>query len=106
LTNPALVCHAAVLTAGAFPVNFRTEDPLAEQAVLFGSKGAVIDGFGFLDFAEGPAANVVRAGQPDAHRTVIVDPIEIDVAGVHKRFRIRWISGFGRRKYCYFNYAI
>src|SRR5262249_1652052 len=69
--------HAPVLAAGAFPVLFRAEDTFAEQAVLFRTVGAVVDGFRFFYLAEGPGANVVGAGQADAHRPVVVDAIVI-----------------------------
>ena len=75
VADHALVFHAAVLAAGAFPVLFRAEDPLAEQAVLFRTVGAVVDRLGLLDFAERPAADVVRPGQADLDRRVVVDPI-------------------------------
>src|SRR5205814_8994869 len=73
--NHSLVLHATVFAAGAFPVLFRTEDALAKQAVFFRTIGAIIDRLRFFDFAEGPAANVMEAGQADAHRPIIVDPI-------------------------------
>src|SRR5690606_15804072 len=58
-----LVLHAAILAAGAFPVLLRAKDALAEQAVLFGTVGAVVDRLGLLHFAERPATNVVRSGE-------------------------------------------
>ena len=83
VADHALVLHAAVLAAGALPVLFGAEDALAEQAVFFGAVGAVVDRLGLLDFAEGPAADVVRAGEADAHGPVVVDAIVIDFAGTH-----------------------
>src|SRR5262249_808255 len=77
----ALVLHAAVLAAGALPVLFRAEDAFAEQAVLFGTVSAVVDGLGLLDLPEGPAANIVGAGQADAHSPVVVDPVITGFAG-------------------------
>src|SRR5262249_17690864 len=77
VADHTLVLHAAVLATGAFPVLFRAEDALAEQTVFFRPVGAVIDRLGLLDLAEGPGANVVGAGQADAHRPVIVDAIVI-----------------------------
>ena len=70
-----LVLHAAILAAGAFPVLFRAKDALAEQAVLFRTVGAVVDRFGLFHFAERPTADVVRPGQADLDRRVVVDPI-------------------------------
>src|SRR5207248_7990303 len=74
-----LVLHAAVLAAGALPVLLRPEDALAEQAVLLRPVGAVVDRLGLLDLAERPAPNIVRAGQADAHRPVVVEPAVADV---------------------------
>ena len=75
IADHALVLHAAVLAAGTFPVLFRTEDPLAEQTVFFGTVGSVVDRFRLLDFAERPTADVLRTGQGDLDRRVIVDAI-------------------------------
>src|SRR5262245_62753950 len=81
VANHALVLHAAVLAAGALPILFRAEDAFTEQAVFFGAVGAVVDRFGLLDLAKGPGANVVRAGQADAHGPVVVDAIVVGFAG-------------------------
>ena len=75
IADHALVLHAAILAAGALPVLFRPEDAFAEQAVLFRTVGAIVDRFGLFDFAEGPGANVMGAGQADAHRPVVVDAV-------------------------------
>src|SRR5262249_12215451 len=83
VANHPLILHAAVLAAGAFPVLFGTEDALTEQAVLFGTIGAIVDRLRFLDCAEGPAANVMGAGQADAHRPIIVNPIVAAFTGAH-----------------------
>ncbi len=83
VADHALVLHAAVLAAGALPVLLRPEDAFAEQAVLFGTVGAVVDRLRLLDFAERPGADVVRAGQADAHRPVVVDAVVVDVAVTH-----------------------
>ncbi len=82
VADHALVLHAAILAAGALPVLFRAEDALAEQAVLFGAIGAIVDGFRLFDFAEGPRANVMRAGQADAHGPVVVDAVITGFADV------------------------
>ena len=63
LTDDAAETHTLVLTAVALPVLGRAEDLLAEQPVLLGTKGAVVDGFWLLDFAIGPGANGVSSGQ-------------------------------------------
>src|SRR6516225_8442112 len=49
VADHALVLHAAILAAGALPVLFGTEDALAEQAVLLGTVGAVVNGLRLLD---------------------------------------------------------
>ena len=51
LTDDALEAHALVLTAVALPVTSRSEDLLAEQAVLLRLESAVVDGFRLLDLA-------------------------------------------------------
>src|SRR5205823_11652697 len=78
IADHPLVFHAAVFAAGAFPVLLRTEDALAEQAVLLGAVGAVVDRLRLLDFAERPGADVVGAGEADAHRPVVVDAIVVN----------------------------
>src|SRR5205085_8417192 len=72
VTDDPLVFRAFVFAAGAFPVAFRAENALAEQAVFLGPVGAVIDGLGLLHFAEGPRTDVVRAGEVNLDRAVIV----------------------------------
>src|SRR5204862_690026 len=72
-----LVLHAAVLAAGALPVLLRPEDALAEQAVLLRAVGPVVDGLGLLDFSEPPAADVLGAGEADAHRPVVVHALAV-----------------------------
>src|SRR6185312_14777006 len=83
IANHALVLHAAILAAGALPVFLRPKDALAEQTVLLRTIGAIIDGLRLLDLAERPGADVVRAGQADAYRPVVVNAIVIDVAVTH-----------------------
>src|SRR5262249_21895266 len=78
VADHALVLHAAVLAAGALPVLLRAEDALAEQAVLLGAVGAVVDRLWLLGLPEGPAADVVRAGQAVAHGPITVDAVVID----------------------------
>ena len=83
VADHALVFHAAVLAAGAFPVLFRAEDALAEQTVFFRPVGAVVDRFRLLHLAERPTANIVRSGEADLDRCVIVDPIVGAFASTH-----------------------
>ena len=68
-----LVLHAAVLAASALPVLLRTENPLAEEAVLLRPVGPVVDRLRLLDLAEGPAPNVVGPGKADLDGSEIVD---------------------------------
>ncbi len=51
LADDALVTDTLVLAAGTLPVAGRPEDPLAEQTVLLGLQGAVVDGLRLLDLA-------------------------------------------------------
>ena len=75
IADHALVFHAAVLAAGALPVLFRPEDAFAKQTVFFRPIGPVIDRFGLFDLAEGPGTNIVRTGQADPHRPIVIDPV-------------------------------
>ena len=54
------------LAARAFQIFSWTKDALAKQAVAFGLESAVVDSFGFLDFAPAPRTDVLRAGDTDA----------------------------------------
>ena len=83
VTDHPLVLHPTILAAGAFPVFFWSEDLLAHQAVLFGTVGAVVDRLWLLDFAKGPAANVMRPRQADLHGRVVVDAIVCGFADAH-----------------------
>jgi hypothetical protein len=51
LTDDALEADALVLAAVALPVPRRPEDLLAEQAVLLGLEGAVVDRLRLADLA-------------------------------------------------------
>ena len=73
LADDALEAHALVLAAVALPVASRSEDLLAEQAVLLWLERAVVDGLRLLDFAEGPVADVVRGGEANAEFIEEVD---------------------------------
>ncbi len=66
LADDALEADALVLAARALPVARGSEDLLAEQTVLLGLQGAVVDGLGLLDLAVGPTTDVVSGGQADA----------------------------------------
>ena len=82
LTDDPFVAHALVLAAGALPVPGGAEDLLAEEAVLLGLEGAVVDGLGLLDLAVGPRANVLRGGEAE------LDPVEH--VGVEHSSYFRW----------------
>ncbi len=73
LADDALEADALVLAAVALPVASRSEDLLAEQAVLLWLERAVVDGLRLLDLAEGPVADVVRGGKADAEFIEEVD---------------------------------
>ncbi len=84
-----LVLHAPILTAGALPVLFRSENSLAKQTVLFRSVGSVVDRLGFLYFAKRPTANILRAGKADLDGCKIVYAI---VTGFSCRHEPRLLS--------------
>src|SRR6185369_16980637 len=73
LTDDALEADALVLPAVALPVPGRTEDLLAEESVLFGLEGAVVDGLRLLDLTVGPLADVVSGGEADPQLVEEVD---------------------------------
>ena len=73
LADDALEAHALVLAAVALPVLGRAEDLLAEEAVLLGAQGAVVDRLGLLDLAVGPAPDGVARRQADAQLVECVD---------------------------------
>ncbi len=72
LADDALEPDPLVLPAVALPVPGRPEDPLAEQAVLLGLQGPVVDGLRLLDLAVGPGTDLVRGGQADAELIEVV----------------------------------
>ena len=65
--DDALEAHALVLAAVALPVAGRAEDLFAEKTVLLRLEGAVVDGFGLLNLAVAPPADLFRSCQADAH---------------------------------------
>src|SRR5690606_30406368 len=75
VADDALVLGALVLAAGALVVAFGPEDALAEEAVLLGAVGAVVDGLGLLDLAVGPRADVVGGGERDLDGGEVVDAV-------------------------------
>src|SRR5579884_1440058 len=83
VADHALVLHAAVLAAGALPIFLRPKNPLAEQAVLLRTIGPIVNRLRLLDFAKGPGADVVWAGQADAHRPIVINTIIVNVTVTH-----------------------
>ena len=73
LTDDALETHALVLAAGTLPGLLGPEDLLAEEAVLFGTQRAVVDGLGLLHLSGGPAADVLGRGETDAQLVELID---------------------------------
>ena len=73
LADDALEADALVLAAVALPVLRRTEDLLAEQAVLLGLERAVVDRLRLLDLAVRPRADLVRGGERDGELGGVVD---------------------------------
>jgi hypothetical protein len=59
LADDPLVAHALVLAAIALPVLGRTEDALAEEAVLLGLQRAVVDRLGLDDLTRAPRPNLL-----------------------------------------------
>ena len=78
LADDALKANALVLSAVALPVLRRTENLLAEQAILLRTQRSVVDRLWLLHFAFGPVANGIRGGESNA------DLLKgIDVQGCH-----------------------
>ena len=73
LADDAPEADPLVLAAVALPVLGGTEDLLAEEAVLLGTEGAVVDGLGLLHLAVGPSPDRVGGGQPDPQLIEVVD---------------------------------
>src|SRR5213075_3541501 len=85
LADDALVADPLVLAAVALPVLGRTEDPLAEEPILLGLERAVVDGLRLGYLAGGPAADLLRAREPDADGVEIV---YVDQGGPQSFFSI------------------
>ena len=73
LADDALVADALVLAAVALPVLRRTEDALAEQAVLLGLQRAVVDRLRLGDLARAPGADLLGGGEADLDGVEVVD---------------------------------
>jgi hypothetical protein len=89
VADHALELLALVLAAQAFPVVHGPEDAGAEQAVALRLQRAVVDGFGFGDFALGPAAHLVGARKRDPDALV-----GVDVGGFWKHGHPRLVSRY------------
>src|SRR5213076_1057025 len=63
LADDALVADPLVLAAVALPVLGRTEDALAEQPILLGLQGPVVDRLRLGHLTRGPAADLLRGGE-------------------------------------------
>ena len=73
LADDALEADPLVLAAGALPVPGRAEDLLAEEAVLLGLEGAVVDRLGLLDLAVAPGTDLLGSGEADPELVEEVD---------------------------------
>src|SRR6185295_1410964 len=73
VADDTAVTNSLVFAAMAFPVLYRTEDALAEQAVLLGLERAVVDRLGLGHLARGPAADLLGRSQADLDRVEVVD---------------------------------
>src|SRR3712207_4648691 len=73
LADDALVADALVLAAVALPVLGRTEDALAEQAILLGLERAVVDGLRLGDLTRGPGPDLLGRRETDLDRVEVVD---------------------------------
>ena len=67
VADHALVADGLELAAVALPFLGGAEDPLAEQPVLLGAEGPVVDRLGLLHLAVGPRADLVRRGELDQY---------------------------------------
>ncbi len=92
LTDDALEPDPLVLAAVALPVPLRTEDLLAEESVLLGLQGAVVDRLRLLDLTVRPLPDVVGGGQPDAELVEEVD-VEHVIYPSCRVFKASWAPG-------------
>ena len=75
IADDAFELGAAVLTAGAFVILFRTKNAFAEQTVFLGTVGAIVDGLRLLDFTKGPRTDVVGGSKIDLDASEVVDAV-------------------------------
>src|SRR5699024_10034389 len=84
-TDDALEPDTLVLSAVALPVPGGAEDLLAEEAVLLGLEGAVVDGLRLLDFTVRPVADLVRGRQTNSQ---LVEDVDVEQFS----YFLRWIT--------------
>ena len=65
IANYSLISYSLVLSAMAFPVLCRSENPLAVKTVLFRLECSVIYGFRLCNLTVRPAQDLFRRCQPD-----------------------------------------
>lgn len=70
--DDAFIADPFIFAAMAFPVLGRSEDLFAEKSVFFGFLRAVVDRFGFGDFAVGPFSYLFGRRNSDLYRVKIV----------------------------------
>src|SRR5437016_5256985 len=88
LAYDALVADALVLAAIALPVLGRTEDALAEEAVLLGLERAVVDRLRLGHLAGAPRPDLLRGSQTD------LDGVEIVYVDQFSSLSVSNFSGF------------
>ena len=84
----ALILHSAIFAAVAFPVLFRAENLFAEQTVAFRTVGAVVDRFGFFNFALRIFADFFRVREADFDGVEVVNSIVSFAVGVHRNLSV------------------
>src|SRR5215472_7857841 len=90
-TDDAAIFHSLVLTAQAFVILDRSENPRAEQTVPLRLECAVVDRLRFLDFAVRPGADALRAGDRDANLIEALRPAHL-AEDVHQLIHERPLS--------------
>src|SRR5262249_50307853 len=75
IADDSFVFGPLVLAAGTLPIALGAKDALAEEPILFSAIRAVVDGLRLLYLTKRPGPNIIRAGQLNPNRTIIVDAI-------------------------------
>ena len=68
VADDPFVADLLILAAVAFPVLGRSENALAEKAILFRLESTVINGLRLFDLSMGPFADLIRRSQTDTDR--------------------------------------